>query len=147
MVVPIVPKQDWNYVKAFAKKVAEHLVAQAPQRYIAIMAKAKRAGKIFIDYLRNARTATAVCAYSTRARAGAPVSVPVRWDELANDVRGEYFTIRNVPERLRRLRNDPWDGYEDARVPLRQSMLTKLYARVPQESQGLKGFLWLRYWQ
>jgi bifunctional non-homologous end joining protein LigD len=126
VVVPIIAKRDWNYVKAFAKRVAEHLVAQAPERYIATMSKAKRAGKIFIDYLRNARTATAVCAYSTRARAGAPVSVPLRWDELAADVRGEYFTIRNVPQRLRRLRKDPWDGYEEARAPLRESRLKRL---------------------
>jgi bifunctional non-homologous end joining protein LigD len=126
VVVPIIPEQDWDYVKAFAKKVAAHMAAQAPERYIATMSKAKRAGKIFIDYLRNARTATAVCAYSSRARAGAPVSVPLRWDELATDVRGDYFTIRNVPQRLRRLRKDPWNGYEEARAPLREAMLAKL---------------------
>ena len=90
------------------------------------MSKAKRKGKIFIDYLRNARTATAICAYSTRARAGAPVSVPLSWDELVTDVRGDHFTIHNVPQRLARLRRDPWKDYEKVRASLKESMLKKL---------------------
>jgi bifunctional non-homologous end joining protein LigD len=94
------------------------MVAARPERYVATMSKAKRAGKIFIDYLRNARSATAICAYSTRARAGAPVSVPLRWDELTADLREDHFNIRNVPARLRKLRKDPWDGYETARRPI-----------------------------
>ena len=118
VVVPITPKEDWESVKAFAKKVAEDLNTEAPELYIATMSKAKRKGKIFIDYLRNARTATAISAYSTRSHAGAPVSVPLRWDELAMDVRGEHFNIHNVPERLARLRTDPWEGYERARRPI-----------------------------
>ena len=118
VVVPITPKQDWESVKAFAKQVAEDLTAEAPELYIATMSKAKRKGKIFIDYLRNARTATAISAYSTRSHAGGPVSVPLRWDELATDVRGEHFNIRNVPQRLARLRTDPWEGYERARRPI-----------------------------
>jgi bifunctional non-homologous end joining protein LigD len=118
VVVPITPKQDWESVKTFAKKVAEDLNAESPELYIATMSKAKRKGKIFIDYLRNARTATAVSAYSTRAHAGAPVSVPVDWDELAMDVRGDHFNIHNLPERLARLRTDPWEGYERARRPI-----------------------------
>src|SRR5439155_2347673 len=67
IVVPITPKQDWNFVKDFCKAVAEGVVRSAPDQYTATMSKAKRKGKIFIDYLRNARTASAVCAYSTRA--------------------------------------------------------------------------------
>ena len=123
VVVPITPKQDWDRVKAFTKKVAEDLVREAPQLYTATMSKSKRQGKIFIDYLRNARTATAVSAYSTRARANAPVSVPVHWDELAMDVRGEHFNIHNVPERLARLRTDPWEGYEKARRPINDALI------------------------
>jgi bifunctional non-homologous end joining protein LigD len=113
-------------VKAFTRKVAESFAEGAPELYIATMSKAKRKGKIFIDYLRNARTATAVSAYSTRARASAPVSVPLSWDELAADVREDHFTIRNVPQRLSRLRRDPWESYEKLRAPLRESMLKKL---------------------
>ena len=123
VVVPITPKQDWDRVKAFTKKIAEDLVREAPQLYTATMSKSKRQGKIFIDYLRNARTATAVSAYSTRARANAPVSAPVHWDELARDVRGEFFTIRNVPHRLARLKTDPWEGYEKARRPINDALI------------------------
>jgi bifunctional non-homologous end joining protein LigD len=113
IVVPIAPKQSWDFVKNFSRALAESMVRQSPDRYVATMSKTKRGGKIFIDYLRNNRTATAVSAYSTRARAGAPVSVPLRWEELQED-RRNHFTIHNVPERLARpeegsmarLRND-----------------------------------------
>ena len=125
VVVPIAPEQSWEYVKDFSRAVAEGLVREAPERYTATMSKAKRHGKIFIDYLRNGRTATAVCAYSTRARPGATVSVPLRWQELAKDLRG-HFNMRNVPERLARLRNDPWQDYEAARRPLTAKMLKQL---------------------
>ena len=91
VVVPITPMQDWESTKAFAKKVAEELTAEAPELYLATMSKAKRKGKIFIDYLRNARTATAISAYSTRAYAGAPVSVPLRWDEAHHGCPGRTF--------------------------------------------------------
>ena len=123
VVVPITPMQDWESTKAFAKKVAEELTAEAPELYLATMSKAKRKGKIFIDYLRNARTATAISAYSTRAYAGAPVSVPLRWDELTTDVRGEHFNIRNVPQRLARLGKDPWHEYDARRRPLTDKLM------------------------
>ena len=125
VVVPILPRQNWDVVKTFARKVAERFAESAPELYLATMSKAKRKGKIFIDYLRNARTATAISAYSTRARASAPVSVPLSWDELATDVREDHFTIRNVPQRLSRLRRDPWEGYEKLRASLKESMLKK----------------------
>jgi bifunctional non-homologous end joining protein LigD len=126
VVVPLAPKQDWDVVKQFAGRVAKRIAYEAPDLYTATASKAKREGKIYIDYLRNAWAATAVCAYSTRARAGAPVSVPLRWDELAHDVRGDYFTVRNVPDRLARISGDPWDGYEAARVPVMAGTLNKL---------------------
>jgi bifunctional non-homologous end joining protein LigD len=125
LVVPIAPKQSWEYVKDFSRSLAESVVREAPERYTATMSKAKRRGKIFIDYLRNSRTATAVCAYSTRARTGATVSVPLRWQELTKDLRG-HFNIRNVPERLGRLRKDPWDDYEAVRRPLTKKLLERL---------------------
>ena len=125
VVAPIAPKQDWDFAKEFSKAVAESIVREAPDQYIATMSKAKRQGKIFIDYLRNARTATAVCAYSTRARSGAPVSVPLQWDELVEDIRAE-FTIRNVPQRLRRLRKAPWEEYEQAHAAITRTMMKRL---------------------
>jgi len=125
LVVPIVPKQDWNFVKDFSSSVAQSMVRAAPERFTATMSKSQRKGKIFIDYLRNARAASAVCAYSPRARSGAPVSMPVRWEELSEDVRSR-FTIRNTYDRLKQLRKDPWQDYEAARTPLTKAMLNKL---------------------
>jgi len=118
VVVPIAPTLDWEQTKAFSKAVADSMVATTPELYVATMSKSQRAGKIFIDYLRNARSATAVCAYSTRARPGAPVALPLRWDELNSDPREDRFNIRNVPARLNRLRKDPWEDYESARRPI-----------------------------
>ena len=68
-------------------------------------------GKIYVDYLRNAKGATAIAPYSTRARPGAPVSVPIAWDELSVNVRSDHFTVANVAERLKGLRRDPWRDY------------------------------------
>jgi bifunctional non-homologous end joining protein LigD len=78
------------------------------------MAKVRRRGKIFIDYLRNSRGASAVAPFSPRATAGAPVATPVGWNELEAGLRPEGFTIRTVPMRLSQLRVDPWKGYERA---------------------------------
>ena len=125
VVVPVTPKRDWHFVKDFCKAFAEGVVRSAPDQYTATMSKSKRKGKIFIDYLRNARTASAVCAYSTRARSGAPVSLPVRWEELTNDIRSN-FNIKNVPQRLARLRGDPWADYESARAPIARDMMKRI---------------------
>jgi bifunctional non-homologous end joining protein LigD len=133
IVVPIVPTKDWPFVKDFAKAVAQTIVREKPDLYIATMSKAKRKGKIFIDYLRNAKTATAVCAYSTRARAGAPVSLPIRWDELTRDPRA-HFTVQTVPKRLARLRNDPWADYESARKPLSAEMMDLIKRQAARKS-------------
>jgi bifunctional non-homologous end joining protein LigD len=126
VVVPLVPKIDWDTAKEFSKQIAQHMAHRAPDRYTATMSKAKRRGKIYIDYLRNAKTATAVAAYSSRARAGAPVSMPVRWDELGADIRGDHFNLRNTPERLSRLGEDPWHEYESARRAIRAALIKKL---------------------
>ena len=126
VVVPLVPKIDWDTAKEFSRQIAQHMVRQAPDRYTATMSKAKRRGKIYIDYLRNAKTATAVAAYSTRARVGAPVSVPLRWDELGADIRGNYFNLRNTPERLSLIGKDPWHDYEKSRRPITAALIKKL---------------------
>ena len=125
IVVPIAPKQDWEFAKDFSKSIAERMVQMMPDRYIATMSKARRAGKIFIDYLRNARTASAVCAHSPRASSDAPVSMPVHWRELTEDVRAK-FTLRNVAEHLARRAQDPWADYDQARVSLSKAMLRRL---------------------
>jgi bifunctional non-homologous end joining protein LigD len=92
------------------------------------MTKSKRTGKIFVDYLRNAEGATAVAAYSLRARAHAPVATPIGWDELTQDVRRDYFNVGNVPERLKTLTRDPWAGFFDVRQTITKAMMKKVDA-------------------
>lgn len=129
IVTPIQRTAGWDEAKAFAKMVADHLVTTIPQRFTSNMAKRARKGKIFIDYLRNARGATAIAAYSTRAKPGAPVSVPIAWDELSHDLSPDYFTVRNVPARLKRLRRDPWDAYNRSARRLTAEMSRRLKSR------------------
>ena len=111
VVLPLQPVHTWDEVKAFSKGLADHLVRLIPDRFTANMSKQKRKGKIYVDYLRNVKGATAIAAYSTRARAGAPVSVPLGWKELSIDLRSDYFTVENVVARLETLRQDPWKDY------------------------------------
>ncbi len=108
VVVPLQPKADWDEVKAFSKAFAELMATDLPGRYVANMAKSRRRGRIFIDYLRNGRGATAIAAYSTRARPGAPVSVPVEWSELPGIAGADQFTVDNLEHRLNYLKRDPW---------------------------------------
>jgi bifunctional non-homologous end joining protein LigD len=98
VVVPIAPEYGWDHVKGFAQAVANILARTFPNRFTTTMAKEKRSGKIFVDYLRNVAGATAVAAYSPRAKPNAPVSVPISWKELEDgDLRFDHFNIRNVP--------------------------------------------------
>jgi DNA ligase D len=108
VVVPVDRRYGYPQVKAFAKKVAESLAAKTPTRYLTRISKAERRGRIFIDYLRNDATSTAVAAYSTRSRAGAPVATPVTWDELIPALDPAAFNVNTVPERLARIGGDPW---------------------------------------
>ncbi|MCL4765132.1 MAG: non-homologous end-joining DNA ligase [Hyphomicrobiaceae bacterium] len=114
VVVPIERRYDWSAVKAFAKGTAQSMAADAPGRFVTKISKALRKGRIFIDYLRNDATATAIAPYSTRARAGAPVATPLHWDELGPGLDPAGFDIRTVPRRLARMASDPWS--EIARI-------------------------------
>ncbi|MDP2410660.1 MAG: DNA ligase D [Pseudolabrys sp.] len=107
VVLPIAPT-PWDEAKAFARGVAEAMAADSPDRYTAAISKSKRNDRIFIDYLRNSREATAVAPYSTRARPGAPVSVPIDWAELGSLKGANAYTVLNLPARLSRQRKDPW---------------------------------------
>jgi bifunctional non-homologous end joining protein LigD len=111
VVAPIAPGPDWDTVKEFTKVLAEEMAADNPGRYVARMTKSLRRRRIFVDYLRNGRGATAVAAYSTRARAGAPVSTPLDWDELSPAIGPAHFTIENLRQRLAFLKRDPWAGF------------------------------------
>jgi bifunctional non-homologous end joining protein LigD len=111
VVVPISPRRHaWDDAKRFCKHIAGLLADREPQHYTINMAKAARRGKIFVDYLRNDRGATAVAAYSTRARPGATVSTPLTWDELTPAIRSDHFSVANLPARLASLKRDPWRG-------------------------------------
>jgi len=107
VVVPMARRHTWPAVKAFAKATAEAMAKDAPERYLTRIAKAERKGRIFIDYLRNDPTSTAVGPYSTRARAGAPVAMPLAWDEVTPKLDPAAFTIASVPRRVART-PDPW---------------------------------------
>jgi bifunctional non-homologous end joining protein LigD len=108
----------WDTVKTFVQALAQAMAADEPARYLAKMTKSIREGKIFIDYLRNSLEQTSVAAYSTRARAGAPVSVPVSWQELARTSGGNQYTVMNLMKRLRGLKHDPWDELPRVRQKL-----------------------------
>jgi bifunctional non-homologous end joining protein LigD len=126
VVVPIRPTLDWTQAKGFTKAVADFLVGTFPDRFIATLSKAQRKGKIFVDYLRNAEGATAIAPYAIRARAKAPVSTPIAWKELDTDVRFDHFNVRNVPERLRGLRNDPWASIGETRQTVTRAMFKRV---------------------
>jgi bifunctional non-homologous end joining protein LigD len=123
VVVPILRRHDWAQAKAFTKAFAEAMVRLDPARYTARMPLAGRRGKIFIDYLRNARGATAISSYSTRARPGATVAVPLAWDELTPELRPDQFNVRTVPARLRSLKHDPWKDFAGARRSITVAMM------------------------
>ncbi len=107
VVLPIDPVAPWPGVKAWAKKLSGEMAADAPDRYLLKISKAERVGRIFIDYLRNDPTSTAVAPYSTRSRPGAPVAMPLDWAELREGLDPKAFTIESAPARVRKV-DDPW---------------------------------------
>ncbi len=126
VVVPLERRSGWEEMKSFSKAVADEMVRMEPAKYIATMSKEKRKGKIFIDYLRNNRDATAVAAYSTRARKGAPVSTPVTWDELTPDLAPNKYNVGNLRARLSSLKQDPWKEFFTTRQSITADMKNKV---------------------
>ena len=112
IVAPLLPALDWEAIKTFAKGVAGQLAADDPARFTAKMTKSRREGRIYIDYLRNERSASAIAPYSPRAKETAPVAAPVTWGELSRIERADAYTMSNLPRRLSALHgHDPWEGY------------------------------------
>ncbi|CAN7511764.1 DNA ligase D [Devosia sp. LjRoot3] len=109
VVVPLVPLADWHEVKEFCQDFAELLAKTDPHRFVANMSKARRKGRMFLDYLRNGQGSTAVCPWSTRARAGGTVAVPITWNELAEIDRANAFDVFAAAERAQGP--DAWKGY------------------------------------
>ena len=124
--VPLAPRHDWDEVKAFSRAVAERMVGDAPQRFLSKASKKDRVGKIFIDWLRNSPGATAVAAYSVRARQGATVSTPLQWDELGGRLKPTTFHAGNLARRLQGLRTDPWRTFRRTSQALTAAMKRKL---------------------
>lgn len=118
VVVPLTPAAGWPECLAFARGLAIEMERREPERYTTQFAKTGRKRKLLIDYLRNNRTNTSIAAFSTRARAGAPVSAPLRWTELTPSLDPAAFTVRSIEQRLRRLKKDPWAGYGTCRQRL-----------------------------
>lgn len=113
-------KVTWKEAKAFAQGVCQWLERDDPARYLINMSKAKRTGKIFLDYLRNDRMSTAVAALSPRARPGATVSMPLTWAQVRADLDPKTYTLRSVPALL--AKSKAWDGYEDAAASIKTAM-------------------------
>jgi bifunctional non-homologous end joining protein LigD len=126
VVAPIVRRTGWAELRAVSHAIATRLAAAHPDRYLAKASKSERVGRVFIDYLRNGPGATAIASYSTRARAGAPVSLPLAWEELSESLRPEGWSVRNVPDRLESLAVDPWEDF--ARV--KQSLTREIRGRL-----------------
>lgn len=124
--LPIARRRGWDEIKRFSRGVAQLLVDAAPSRFTLSMAKAARPRKIFLDYLRNDRGATAVAAYSTRARQEATVSMPVDWKQLERGVDPREFTVASVGDRAAKGLRDPWSGF----ASLRQSISAASFRAV-----------------
>ena len=122
VVAPLKPTDaaGWDAVKGFAATMARTMAAEEPERYVATITKAKRTGRILLDYLRNGRNNTAIVAYGARARPGAPVSMPLAWDELQPEIGPAHFTVANAPARVGNTA-DPWADFRASAAPLRIS--------------------------
>jgi bifunctional non-homologous end joining protein LigD len=112
VVVPLTrPLPDWETAKEFSLGITRFMERLAPKMFTSKTGERNRKNKIFVDYLRNGFGATAVAAFSPRWRPGVGVSTPVSWEEIDQDIRGTHFNIHNVPDRVAKLRKDPWAGY------------------------------------
>ncbi len=128
--VPLAPEQGWDELAEFTRAVAQRLARDEPGTFTANLLKSHRKGKVYVDYLRNVRGANAVGAFSTRAREGAPVSVPVHWDELDRLSGPTDFTVAEVPLRVLEWTSgratDPWARYRDVRQRVPASLTREL---------------------
>ena len=123
VVAPVAPSRDWSECLALSRSVGELLAQAEPETYTTAFAKAGRERKILIDYLRNNRTNTSICAFSPRARPGALISMPIDWTELKRGP--EQWTLITAARRLKR-RADPWAGYWTTRQNVTRTMIGAL---------------------
>jgi bifunctional non-homologous end joining protein LigD len=128
VVVPILPRAEWKVCLEFSRALAEAIERHDPAKYTTAFAKSGRERKILIDYLRNNRTNTSVAAFSTRARKGAPVSMPIRWEALTPALNPASWTVLTAERRLSSLRGDPWKDYWTTKQQLSRKATTALAA-------------------
>lgn len=130
VIVPVQRRRGWGDIKQFARGLARRLAQDSPERYVAVASKAEREGRIYIDWLRNERGATAIAPWSPRARRGAPLATPVGWAELSLIDRADKFSLDNIAMRLERLdagqTADPWAEYTSVRQSITRSHLDAL---------------------
>jgi bifunctional non-homologous end joining protein LigD len=126
VVLPLARRHGWDELKAFTRAVAEGMAAARPDRYTSNPLKARRKGRIYVDYLRNGRGATSIAAYSCRSRPGAPVSTPLAWEELEDGVQADTFTVESLPERLEGLAADPWREMSKVKQSITAAMKRRL---------------------
>jgi bifunctional non-homologous end joining protein LigD len=124
VIVPITRRHGWETVKQFAGAIAHRFADAAPEQFVANMRKAKRTGRIFIDFFRNDRTASAITPYSARAREGAPVAWPVTWEQLPETTSASAVTIATASDRIKEP--DPWPDYMKTRQGLTAAILRNL---------------------
>lgn len=120
VIAPLEPRHSWEDVRSVAHSIAQAMEADSPGDYVATAAKDRRAGRIYVDYLRNARGATTIANYSTRAKPGAPVATPIAWEELGRLPAGDYYRLGNVRSRLARRHGSPWPEFSELaqRLPI-----------------------------
>jgi len=126
VIAPLTPRVEWPMVKAFCKNLAQRMADDQPDRYVATMSKAKRKGKLFIDYLRNERGSTAIAPWSSRSREGAPAAVPVSWEELKTVKAANQFSLAMAAERAKAP--DPWADYFELDQSITKAMLKAIGA-------------------
>ena len=128
VVVPLQPRAGWDECLELSRAVSEGLEREQPGAFLTEMAKAKRPGRILIDYARNHRGSTSVVAFSTRSRPTAPVSMPIAWEELPGIRGGDAFTLADVDSVLRARKTDPWAAYGRTRQSVTPARLKKAHA-------------------
>lgn len=126
VLVPIARRTSWEDAKEFCRRLAARLASDSPRDFVATMTKSKRVGRIFIDYLRNGRGATSVAPYSTRARAGAPVSVPLAWKDLSKLRAADEFRAGTALLKLLRTRADPWAEFRKVKQGVTVAMVNSM---------------------
>jgi bifunctional non-homologous end joining protein LigD len=133
VIVPLTPSAGWEEAKDFCRLIAENMERDAPQRYTSTVTKRERKGKIYVDYLRNGRGATAIAPYSSRARAEAGVATPLAWDELPSLTSADLYTLDNIENRMAQLGADPWAEMGKLRQTLPKAKTATPRAPAPRK--------------